>query len=573
MEKNSSLGSWEVQDTFAPVLPNTTPLQLDAWHRDDAHAQITLLISSTQAAAQCPGCNAPARHVHSRYTRTLADLPWSGYRVTWRLRVRKFFCRHSTCPRHIFTERLPGLAAPWARRTLRLTARLLAMGLALGGAAGARLSRHLGLLVSRNTLLRVIRRTPCPVISSPQVLSVDDFALRKRHTYGTLLLDLARRRPLALLPDREATTVAQWLQAHPGVEVLVRDRAEAYAEAARLGAPTACQVADRFHLLQNLTDVLTDVFRAHATQLARVNAQHTRTPTPVHDPANPATAPRLSTVPLAPPQPSTRARARAAARRTHRMATYEQVWTYHRQGWTLDAMASRVGLSRRTVQRYLQSPTFPERQPRHSRDRSILDPYKAVLLAGWNSGCRNGSHLFRTIRRQGFQGQYGIVALYVRRMRQAQGLAPGQRRSPQPLPAVTEVSRRPLTPRRATWLVLRPSTRSTEQDRHQLTQLTQQSPELAEAVALAQDFASLVRQRQPTQIDPWLARAATSALPPFRRFAKGLREDYAAVKAGVTLPWSQGPIEGQINRLKMLKRQMFGRARLDLLARRFLLVA
>jgi transposase len=203
----------------------------------------------------------------------------------------------------------------------------------------------------------------------------------------------------------------------------------------------------------------------------------------------------------------------------------------------------------------------------------MLDPYKAVLLAGWNRGCRNGWHLFRTIRSQGFRGQYGMVALYVRRMRQAQGLAPRQRRSDQPLPAVTEVPRRRLTPRRATWLVLRPAERSTEQDRHQLAQLTQQAPELAEAVALAQDFASLVRQRQPTQLDPWLARAATSTLPPFRRFAKGLRADYAAVQAGVTLPWSQGPIEGHITHLKLLKRQMFGRAKLDLLARRFLLAA
>ena len=189
------------------------------------------------------------------------------------------------CPCRIFTERLPGIATPWARRTLRLATRLLAIGLALGGAAGVRLSQSFGLTVSRNTLLRVIRRTPCPAITPPQVLSVDDFALRKRHTYGTLLVDLARRRPLALLPDREAATVARWLQAHPGVEVYVRDRAEAYAEAARLGAPAACQVADRFHLLQNLADTLTQVFTAHATQLAQLKAQRTADPTPVHDPA------------------------------------------------------------------------------------------------------------------------------------------------------------------------------------------------------------------------------------------------------------------------------------------------
>jgi transposase len=563
----------EVRDTLAHLLPKTIALHLDACHLDDAHTQIALMISSTQVEVRCPACDVPARHLHSHYTRTLADLPWSGYRVTWRLRVRKFFCRNATCPRRIFTERLPGVASPWARRTMRLTARLLAIGLALGGVAGVRLSRQLGFAGSRHTLLRVIRRTPYPAMVPPQVLSVDEFALRKRHSYGTLLLDLARRRPLALLPDRESTTVAAWLEAHPGVEVLVRDRSEAYAEAARIGAPMALQVADRFHLLQNLAAVLTDVFRPHSAQLARINAVRTNAPTPVCDPDYPVTAPGIAAVPIAPPQPSTRAAALAAARRAQRVAQYEQVWTYHRQGWTLDAIAEQVGLSRRTVQRYLQSPTFPERQPRHSRDRSLLDPYKATLLAAWNSGCRNGWHLFRTIRSQGFRGQYGIVALYVRRMRQAQGVALGHWRSAQPLPPVTEAPQRPLTPRRATWLVLRPPARATAQDHQQLAQLTTQAPELAEAVALAQDFAALVRQRQPTHLEPWLVRAAQSALPPFRRFAKGLRADIAAVQAAVTLPWSQGPIEGHINRLKMLKRQMFGRARLDLLARRFLLAA
>jgi transposase len=555
------------------VLPKTTPLQPDAWSIDEPQAQITLLISSAQAAARCPACDVPARHIHSRYTRTLTDLPWSGYRVTCQLRVRKLFYHHRKCPCRIFTERLPGMATPWARRTLRLTARLLAIGLAPGGAAGVRLRQSLGLIVSRNTRLRVIRRTPCPAIVAPQVLSVDDFALRRRHTYGTLLLDLARRRPLALLPDREAATVAQWLQAHPGVEVVVRDRAEAYAEAARLGAPLACQVADRFHLLQHLADVLTDVFRTHTPPLARVHAQHTRAPTPVHDPAYLATVPRLSAVPLAPPQPSTRAVALAAARRAQRVAHDEQVWTYHRQGWTLDAMAHQVGRSRRTVQRFLQRPTLPERQPQHGRDRSLLDPDKATLLAGWNRGCRHGSPRFRTIRRQGFRGQYGLVSLYVSRMRRAQGLALQQRHSDQPLPMVTAGTPRPLTPRRATWLVLRAPEQCTGEDHRLLEQLTAHSPALAEAVALAQDFAGLIRRRQPARLEPWLRRAATSAIMPFRRFATGLRADMAAVQAAVTLPWSQGPVEGHINRLKMRKRQMFGRARLDLLARRLLLAA
>jgi transposase len=274
------------------------------------------------------------------------------------------------------------------------------------------------------------------------------------------------------------------------------------------------------------------------------------------------------------PQPLSTAAARLARqRRTRRWAHYHQVWTYHRQGWILGAIAQQVSISRRTAQRYLQCPTFPERRPRHDRDRSLLDPYKPMLLAGWNHGCRNGAHLFRTIRSHGFRGRYGIVALYIRRLRRAQGLAPRQRRGEQPLPAVTTVSHRPLTPRRATWLVLRPPDQCTQEDHQQLAQLTAHFPALAEAVALVQDFADLIRQRQPTQLEPWLIRAATSVLPPFRRLAKGLQADMAAVQAAVTLPWSQGPIEGHINRLKMLKRQMFGRARLDLLARRFLLAA
>ena len=234
-----------MRDTCAHALPDTTSLHLDTWDIDDAHAGITLRSSSIQAAPRCPACETPARHVHSRDSRTRADRPWSGYQVTWRPHVRQLFCHKALCPRRLFTERRPGIATPWARRTLRLATRLLAIGLALGGAAGARLRQSFGLSVRRKTLLRVTRRTPCPAIIPPQVLSVDECALRTRQTSGTLLVALARRRPLALLPDREAATVARWLQTHPGVEVYVRARAEASAEAARLGAARPAPVGPR----------------------------------------------------------------------------------------------------------------------------------------------------------------------------------------------------------------------------------------------------------------------------------------------------------------------------------------
>ena len=530
---------------------------------DDTTAQITLRVQSTQTRAPCPLCATPARRIHSDYGRTLADLPWAQYRVCLQLRVRKWFCGNRRCRRRIFAERLPTVAAPWARRTLRHAQRLIALGMALGGKAGEQLGHAWDVVVSRNTLLRMLRKQPTPSFPTPTVLGVDDFAFRKRHTDGTILVDLERRHPVALLPDRTAETVAQWLRAHPGVQIIARDRSTAYADGARQGAPAAIQVADRFHLFQNLREALDQVFSTHSQALDAVNALVHQQPVPL---PNGALA-----VPVPPHAISLPVQQRAAERQARRQALHQQVWALHHQGWTAPAIAQHVGLGLRTVQRDLRSTTFAGRQRRSDLGDSVLNPYKPYLLERWNAGCSNAMRLFRDLRQRGYAGGYGVVAAYARRLRQAQGLPPGHRRARQPLPAVAEPACQPLTPRRAPGLVLRRETQRTEAEAQQLTQLQAQSPAVAEAIDLAQDFAALVRQRQPAQLDPWLKRATTSAADAVRRFATGLYEDYEAVKAGVTLPWSSGPVEGHINRLKMLKRQMFGRARLDLLSHRFLL--
>ena len=235
--------------------------------RADENA-VTLIARASPRAARCPGCGKRSARVRSRYTRTLADLPWQGVPVTVRLHVRRFFCDEETCDRAIFAERLSGVVARYARRTERLDGWFTHVSFALGGEAGSRLLKYLGVVVSGDTLLNHIRSSRIVGCKTPRVLSVDDdFAFRRGTRYGTILVDLERHALVDVLPDRSADTFARWLSEHPGVEVVSRDRGGEYAEAARRAAPHATQVADRFHLLKNLRDVVSRVFRQHADVL------------------------------------------------------------------------------------------------------------------------------------------------------------------------------------------------------------------------------------------------------------------------------------------------------------------
>jgi transposase len=546
-----------------PLLPPTRAVRLTEMTIEPTY--VLLQLTTTAPTACCPRCAVPSSSVHSHYQRQLTDLPWGARPVRFQLTVRKFVCRNPRCQRRIFTERLPVLVAPYARKTPRLVATLQALGMALGGQAGARLTKRLGFPASRDTLLRLVRRLPLRVMPPLWVIGVDDWAYRKRQRYGTIVVDLEQRRPVALLHDREADTLATWLRAHPGVTIIARDRLKAYMDGARAGAPQALQVADRFHLLQNLAEALDQVFSAHGPALKAVSTALSRPPIVQPD--------GQTAVPVPPSPPTPQAQTQAAQRRSRRLATYEQVWNLHRQGWSNRTIAQQLGMGRMTVVRYLQAPTFPERKGRSDTGKSLLTPYKERLLKRWNMGCREALQLFRDLRRHGYTGSYPTVARYAQRLRQAQGLQPRERRLGQTLPRVIEWQPQPLTTRRATRLVLKRPKHRTKADIQLLAYLESQHSDLAEAIGLAQDFGAIMRQRQADRFDAWLARAVTSGVAPLRRFAMGLRADYEAVKAGLGLPWSNGPVEGHINRLKMLKRSMFGRAKLDLLSQRFLRAA
>jgi transposase len=407
-----------------------------------------------------------------------------------------------------------------------------------------------------------------PPFETPRVLGVDDWAFRRGQRYGTILVDLERRRPVDLLPDRSGSGLATWLREHPGAEIISRDRAGAYADGARQGAPAAIQVADRFHLLANIGELLERVLASQRSALRQAAAAVNRTLTD----AVPAETEARLDAPATPPG-QTRAQEQQQARRTQRLARYEAVLALHQQGYSQVAISKQVGLGRKTVRRYLRSDAFPERAPAAPRP-STLAPYDQYLRTRWTDGCHNAQQLWQEIRSQGFPGQAAILRQYLARWRPQPG-RPGppprqpadSDRSPRrPAPPPTRV----LSPRQARWLLLRAEDGLTPEEQLYRTALLDENPAIREAQELAADFGALVRTKDHPALTTWFERAEVSSQPEIRSFATGLRRDQAAVEAAITSMWSNGQTEGQVNRLKALKRQMFGRAKLDLLRQRFL---
>jgi transposase len=472
------------------------------------------------------------------------------------LHVRKFACDVPACAQRIFTERLAAVAAPYARRTERLTEVVRAVAFAVGGEAGSRLLDRLRMVISASTLLRVIRQTPLPVRPPPRVLGVDDWAKRKGQTYGSILVDLERHQVIDVLPERTAATIATWLHAHPGVAIVSRDRAEAYAEGVALGTPHAIHVADRWHVLKNLGDALEEVLQQHRARIKQVF---------VPAPPAPATADlHVDTPPLA---VSARVLAERQAKRQVRLACYTQVLELRQRGMTLRAIAAHVGLNPKTVGRWLQTATFPERVPRPPR-RKRLDPYTPYLVERWNAGCHNATRLWHEIKQQGYRGGCTRVRDFLAPFRQRRAQGSGMDARTTQRATVTDGT--PPTIRTLRGCVLRRPDQITQREQNLVHRLRTAHPVVEAAVQLTQAFAAMVRQRQPEQLEPWLWQVANSEVAALRRFAAGIQRDKAAVVAGLTLEWSQGQTEGQVNRLKLVKRQMYGRANFDLLRLRVL---
>jgi transposase len=521
--------------------------------------RITVIAQAIGSRSPCPRCGELSARIHSRYTRTLADLPWQGRAVRIELRVRRFFCLAAACPRQTFVERLPELAAVSARTTARLHETHRLIGQALGGEAGSRLAAPLGLPTSPDTLLRRVRHAPLSQKPAVRVLGVDDWARKKGQRYGTILCDLERRRPVDLLPERSADSFARRLKAHPGVEIISRDRGDEYIKGANRGAPQAVQVADRWHLLLNLREALMraiDRHHAHVLEAAKAVAA-SQGPEPL--PANASQSePAEGRLP-----PDHRA-AQSQQRRARRLERYQRVVELHEQGVSLRGIARRMGMHRATVRYWLGAGSFPERAGRRVASRT--DRFLSYLRRRWDEGCHNAAQLTREIQAMGFGGTAVMVRRRVaqwRRGERTQGCRPATR---QHAPSVG----RPSSRRVSCWLLKEPAEREPE-EQALVQALGDRCAELKTSAELAREFAGMVWQRQAGEWDNWLTKAQEPGVArELSGFAEGLKQDEAAVKAALSLEWSNGQVEGQVTRLKLVKRQMYGRAAFDLLRRRFL---
>ncbi|MGY4907204.1 ISL3 family transposase [Streptomyces sp. 900116325] len=498
-------------------------------------------VRCTAAGASCPGCGAWSARVHGSYLRFPADVPSAGRSVLLQLRVRRFTCRNAECGRRTFVEQIPGLTRRNGQRTERLSSTVAAIGLALAGRAGSRLAAILGAPVSRSTVLRLVDALPEPEVPAPRVVGVDEYAARKGRHYGTVLVDVETRRPIDLLPDRESSSLAAWLAQRPGIEVVCRDRAPFFAEGASAGAPQAVQVADRWHLWHNLSEAAERSIAQHR-QCLRILVPET--PEPTETEADPTEESSGSPWPTG-----------------HRFAdrtrtVHATVHALVEAGHSRRAIQRQLGMTSRTVKRYADAARPEDLFTGQWQTRaSVLDEYKPYLDNRYNEGRTNAWKLWEEIVPLGYQGSYQRVRAYLHQ----------KRTCPRPVTA------RPPSPRAvAGWVLRRPETLS-ETEHLSLKNVLANCPEIDALTRHVRSFATMLTERKGERLPDWLDAVRQDNLPSLHTLAAGIDRDRDAVTAGLTLPWNSGVVEGHVNRIKMLKRQMFGRAGFALLRKRVLM--
>jgi transposase len=533
----------------SPFLPLPPGLEIATTQVVDDLLRVEVV--SIRRTSCCPLCFQLATRIHSRYTRVPADMPCAGLRVQLVLHVRKFFCDTPDCPRKIFTERLPVFVQPWARMTTRLSLAIQEIGLATCGRLGTRLAVRLGIHTSWMTIVRRVMALPPPPQVSVSCLGIDDFAFRRGRTFGTVLVDMQWHQILDLLPDRQKETATAWMRIHPEITQVSRDRGSEYAAAATAGAPQAVQVADRYHIAKNLTEavqlllarVLTEMKEASPQEKLEVEQHHGAAPLPVEEWR---------------PAQDERVKRTIATRRAERQDRYQQLVSLREQGLTSQEIAARMAMNERTVRHWFQRGVAPDTRQRR-KYQSDFDLYAPYVLTCWHQGHRNGRQIWREIAAQGYPGSERQVYRFLETLK-----------SSEVVPSAGTPCLPHFSSHTAVWLFVREAETLDEAEQEDLASFRIASPSLNRVYQLAQDFLHMLRHREGQRLDAWLTQVAESDLPELRSFAHGVEQDKDAVRAGLTLPINNGQVEGQVTKIKLIKRMMYGRAGFPLLRQRVL---
>jgi transposase len=509
---------------------------------------ILIIVKTIQPTAACPQCHAPSCSLKGRYCRLLADLPWHNVPVRIELLTRKFRCRNERCSRKVFCERLPKVAVPFARRTARLNDVIELLAFSLGARPGARAATRLFSPIGKDILLRAARRVKDNVEAvKVRVLGVDDFAFRRGINYGTILIDLEQRKPIDLLPARTAETLMKWLKAHPEIEIVSRDRAAVYAEAANQGAPHAVQVADRWHLLKNLGDLVERFFFQNHCLLTKAAADvHVAQRVKESDIDLPISEKVNSVSTGEKPIPA------------RRQKLFDSIRKLRSEGKTLRGIARELKASRNTVRKYVLCETAPQQNGKPGKPSAVL-PFAAYLEKRWREGEHRAVRLWQEIKAQGFKGEVDSVQRFVCSWRKIQ------------IGKIScSVPSRGMSPRQVAKLLLYPDRAKTEAEREYIEKLCEISSKAKRLQSLGIEFQEMVNDRRGDLFDLWLEQVESSGITQLKNWASGLLTDEKAVRNALLLEWSNGQTEGQVNRLKTIKRQMYGRAKFDLLRARVL---
>ncbi len=512
---------------------------------------LKLNISSNRKEANCPDCHCRSKCVHSHYNRSPLDLPMCGWKVQINVRAKRFRCKNTKCQRCTFVESFGDWLPRYAHRTTRLKSMQTQVAISLGGEAASRLLTKLGTAISPDSLLNNLRSLDHNCNKNVRVLGVDDFSFRKGKNFGTILVDLEKHRVIDLLEDRSAKTLTKWLKKHPEIEIISRDRSGEYARAANKGAPQAQQVADRWHLLVNLSEVIEKWLERHRKLLKDSGSNNSTQAETVAG----------SGVIITPHRKASNCFERQQLikleNRERRFAQYKKAKELRAKGLSWNLVAAEVGKGSSTLIHW-----FRDGVPNKDR-KGILDPYKAYLKKRLNEGCQNGLQLHREIELQGFKGTAVVVQGYLALLRKGM-VSDSQGKNTLGKP-------KDYTPREGVLLFTREAKLLSEIEKGRLEHLIQNCDEARLCYELSRGFINMIHNADGAFFDKWLAKAEASSIKEFKQFAKSIRRDASAVRAGIELPWSNGMVEGKVNKLKLIKRMMYGRASFDLLKKRVLL--